>query len=205
MSDDSKRTKQNPKTPSRSQPKISDRMVVAKSKVLAGKAIAVAVCGGIGAVEIVKIIRELRRHGAVVTAFFTPSTERFITRLSVEWATESSVVMEPNADVDYLHAFDLVLVAPATLNTIAKSALGLADNAVTLLIATQFGRKAPVLFVPTMYIEMKHHPLYRHYEKLLESWGADFLEPAEKENRQKMPDASVVADKVCAWVKNRKS
>ncbi len=172
--------------------KLSDRGVTPRSIVLDGVSVAMAVCGGIGSVEVVKIIREFRRHGARVTVFVTPTVSRFVTHLSLEWAAESAVIVEVGAEVDHLNRYDLVVVVPATLNTIAKVAAGLCDNAVTLLLASQFGQRGKVLFVPAMNHVLKNHPLYAEEVKRLKSWGAEFLESVEEEARLKVPDRAVV-------------
>ena len=173
---------------------ILDRGVKARSSRLKGLQVAFAVTGGIASVETVKIIRELRRRGAEVTVFMTPSAARFITPLSLEWASTRSVIMEESADVECLEKYDLLIVAPATLNSIAKSALGLADNVVSLLVATQFGLGSRILFVPTMHSSMLQHPLYGEYCQRLKNWGAEFLENAEEEGRMKIPSPIVIAD-----------
>lgn len=172
---------------------IADTGVKRKSRALDGKRVALAVCGGIGATESVKNARELRRHGAHVTAYFTPSVPDFITELSVGWATGEPVVTKLGQDADHLEPFDLVIVAPATLNTIAKCALGLADNAVTLIVASQLGRKAPVLFVPAMNLQLARHPMYGEHVKRLEAFGATFFEQSPEEDRLKMPAPEALA------------
>lgn len=173
---------------------LSDRGVETKSSRLNGKRLGFAVCGGIGAVEVVKLIRELRRHGASVAPFATPSMSRFITPLSVEWAAGEKLLTEAQAEVDHLEEFDLVIVAPATLNTVNKAALGLADNAVTLLVASQLGRKAPVLFCPTMNQQLRGHPAFAGARAQLEKWGAHFLEAKIEEDRLKMPAPEALAE-----------
>jgi phosphopantothenoylcysteine decarboxylase / phosphopantothenate---cysteine ligase len=175
---------------------VKDLGVDAKSDRLKQKRIALGICGGIGAVEIVRVAREARRHGAEVTAFFTPSVENFVTALSVEWACNRPVVRELGADVSHLETFDIVVIAPATLNTISKAALGLSDNPVTLLIAGQLGKKAPLLFVPTMNSVLWSHPVYPEYRKRLENWGAHFLETPNEENRVKMPEPEILVERV---------
>lgn len=183
--------------------KIADRGVIPKSDALSGKRIGFGICGGIAAVETVKAIRELRRHGARVSAFCTPSVENFITHLPLEWASGERVIDSLEADVDHLEDFDLVLVAPITLNTLAKCALGLCDNSVTLLVAGQLGRRAPLLFVPTMNLQLSQHPLYGSYRNTLEGWGATFL-ISEEEDRLKMPDPVSIAEAVIRAVKSSK-
>jgi phosphopantothenoylcysteine decarboxylase/phosphopantothenate--cysteine ligase len=181
--------------------KVADSGVKAKSQRLAGRRIAWGVCGGIAAVETVKAIRELRRHGARVSPFFTPSVEQFISEMAVAWAADESVTSTIGAEVDHLEDFDLVVVAPATLNTIAKAAVGIADNAVTLLLAGQLGRRAPVLFVPTMNLALQKHPAFAEHAERLERWGAEFFSSPVEEDRIKMPGPDALAAKVLEMLK----
>ena len=178
-----------------------DLSVSPKSTRLKGKRLAMAVCGGIGAVEVVKIIRELRRHGAEVFPFMTPSAGGFITPLSVSWAAGREVASESGYEANHLTPFDLVIVAPATLNTIAKAALALADNSVGLLLASHIGGRKPVLFVPAMNAGMKRHPEFENYRQKLESWGGHFLVPEEEEDRLKMPTPETLAAWACENLK----
>lgn len=173
---------------------IRDTGVEKKSEKLKGRRIAFGICGGIGAVESVRMIRELRRHGAEITAFLTPSAERFITELSVAWATQTPVVREAGADVDHLDPFDLVVVAPLTLHSLAKCALGLTDNAVALLVAGQLGRNGRLALVPAMNLQLKEHPLFEEYRRRLEGWGARFFPATEQEGRWKMPTPEAFAE-----------
>jgi phosphopantothenoylcysteine decarboxylase/phosphopantothenate--cysteine ligase len=172
-----------------SEASISDRSVQKISKALLHKRVALAVSGGIGATEIVKIARELRRHGAQVHAFLNPEALRFITALSVEWATENKVVLEAGARVEYLDEFDFVVVSPATLHTISKAALGLSQTVVDLVIANQLGKKRTILFVPAMNESLWDHPVLPEHLKQLEDWGAKIFPAAKNEARVKVPDA----------------
>jgi len=176
--------------------RIADRGVRKKSKKLQGRHVALGICGGIGAVETVKVIRELRRHGADVKVFVTPSALDFIGELSLEWAAGSKIITAVSAEVDHLEDFSCVLVLPATWNTIAKAACGISDNPVTLLIAGQLGAQRPLLFVPAMNEQLFHHPLYPVHRKTLESWGARFLQSEQEEGRRKVPVPERVAQAV---------
>ncbi len=166
---------------------MRDTGVEIKSDRLRGKRVGFGVCGGIGSVESVRLIRELRRHGADITAFLTPSALRFITELPLAWATQNPVQSEAGSEVQHLDDFDLVIVAPLTLNTLTKMALGLTDNAVALLAAGQLGRRGTLLLVPAMNGQLVRHPLYADYVARLEQWGAKFYRDEEKEGRLKMP------------------
>ncbi len=186
----------------RSRASIRDTGVVTKSSSLKGKRLAIALTGGIACTEAVKIIREFRRHGATLTPFMTSDSLRFITALSIEWAAAEKAVIEVGPGVDTLDQFDAVIVAPATLNSIVKASLGIADSAVNLLIAGQIGKKAPLFFVPTMNEDLMNHPQYSVAKEVLIKWGAQFFEQALEENRLKMPDAIQVADWVMKELKN---
>jgi phosphopantothenoylcysteine decarboxylase / phosphopantothenate---cysteine ligase len=166
---------------------MRDTGVELKSRALEGKRVGFGICGGIGAVECVRLIREVRRHGADITAFLTPSAARFITPLSISWACQSPVRTEAGSEVDHLDEYDIVVVAPLTFNTMAKCALGMTDNAVALLVSGQLGRKGKLAFVPAMNSQLKNHPLFPEYQRTLENWGAKFLIEEEKEGRLKMP------------------
>ena len=76
--------------------------------------------------------------------------------------------------------------------------MGLADNVVTLLIASQIGKKGKLLFVPTMNGSLWKHPLFLDYQKTLESWGAQFLLSQEEEERIKIPDPEKIVETVSA-------
>lgn len=176
--------------------KILDPGVIQKSRRLKDRRIAVGVCGGIGAVEVVRMIREMRRHGANISVFITPSVRRFVGSLSLEWAAQTPVVTRATRDVEYLQDFDLVLIAPLTLNTLSKSALGITDNPVTLLIASQISRKRPLIFVPAMNEDLLNHPLFKVYRSQLEAWGGTFLFSPIEESRLKMPTPETVTEAI---------
>lgn len=192
------------KIPSSVSKRMRDRAVKIKSDTLKNKHIAVAVCGGIASVEVVKIIRELRRFQAVVTAFYTPEVKKFITELPVEWACGRKVITEAFAEVEHLENYDAVVVVPATWNTISKSALGIADNVVTLLIASHLGKKGKLLFVPAMNLSLQQHPLFETYQKTLESWGAHFFVSQEEEDRIKIPSFEKIGLRVIELLGNKK-
>lgn len=171
-----------------------DLSVQKKGVALQGKRIALAIAGGIGATEAVKIAREIRRQGGSVKAFMSPQARRFITPLSLEWATLEKPVLKAGPKVEYLEKFDLVLVTPATLHTLSKSALALSDNVVDLVIANQLGSKGLVLMVLAMNTQLWSHPLVENYQKTLESWGVRFFPGEEEEDRLKVPEAKTLVE-----------
>lgn len=166
-----------------------DLSVKSLSQSLKGKKIALAISGGIGATEAVKIAREIRRHGGQVKAFMSPQAQKFITPLSLEWATLEKPVLQAGPRVEYLESFDAVLVCPATLHTLSKSALALTQNVVDLVIANQLGSLGRVLMVPAMNQQLWDHPVLKDYLEKLSAWGVKLYPSKEEEDRIKVPEA----------------
>src|SRR5919106_5059202 len=146
--------------------------------------IALGVTGGIGAYKAVEIARGLQKHGHDVVAIMTKSAERFVGPLTFEAITRREVITDQwkagaNADIEHIaiaSTIDLLLVAPATANTIGKFANGLADD---FLSSLYLATKAPVLLAPAMNTNMLSHPAVRRNLETLAARGVRFVEPGE--------------------------
>src|SRR5438105_2358175 len=142
----------------------SKDIISSKGRELAGRKIALLVTSSVASFKAPEIARELMRHGADVYAVTSPSTEKMIGADLLEWATGNPVVTHLTGKLEHIalggksegHA-DLVLVAPATANTIGKLASGIDDTPVTTVAATAIGSRIPVVIAPAM-----HEPLYDH-------------------------------------------
>ncbi|MBK1636224.1 bifunctional phosphopantothenoylcysteine decarboxylase/phosphopantothenate--cysteine ligase CoaBC [Rhodovulum adriaticum] len=130
---------------------------------LAGKRILLIVSGGIAAVKVPDLIRRLRERGAAVTPVMTRAAEQFVTPLSLSALAGEKVWRDlfdltDEAEMGHIQlsrVADLVVVAPATANLMARMANGLADDLPsTLLLATD----TPVLIAPAMNVRMWQHP-----------------------------------------------
>src|SRR5918912_1733899 len=124
--------------------------------------IALGVTGGIGAYKAVEVVRGLQKRGHDVTAIMTRSARRFVGEVTFEAITRRRVITSQfargaNADIEHIALatdIGLLLVAPATANTIGKLANGIADDFLTsLYLAT----RAPVLVAPAMNTQMFSH------------------------------------------------
>ena len=150
---------------------------------LEGKAILLGVTGSIAAYKAVEILRELTGRGAAVTAIMTASAERFIAPLTFETLSRRPVLTDLfalDADKRIEHVMapeqaDLLLVAPATANTIAKFAHGLADD---LLSTLYLSCTCPVLLAPAMDREMYSHATVQENLDRLRARGVHVVEPA---------------------------
>ena len=151
---------------------------------LQGRRVVLGVCGGIAAYKSAEIVRLLRKSGADVTVLMTPDASRFVTPLTLATLSGRDVETDLFADgtehawtrhVELGVASDLLVIAPATANTIAKLAAGLCDN---LLTATVLAARCPVVVFPAMDHDMYLHPATEQNLERLRSFGMEVVSPA---------------------------
>ena len=154
------------------------------AQILAGKRILLIIGGGIAAYKCLDLIRRLRERGAAVTPVLTRAGQQFVTPLSVaalagEKAYTDLFDLTDEAEMGHIQlsrVADLVVVAPATADLLAKMAGGHADDlATTLLMATD----TPVLAAPAMNLRMYEHAATVRNIKLLQGDGVRFVGPNE--------------------------
>jgi len=176
---------------------------------LAGKRILLIVGGGIAAFKSLELIRRLRERGAAVTPVLTAAAEEFVTPLSVSALAAGKVYrhlfdLTDEAEMGHIElsrAADLVVVAPATADLMAKMAQGHAnDLASTLLLATD----TPVLIAPAMNVRMWQHQATRRNLATLLDDGVRVVGPAEGDmacgeyGPGRMSEPAEIADAVAA-------
>ena len=153
---------------------------------LDNKRILLIISGGIAAYKSLDLIRQLRKAGAWVTPVMTGSAREFVTPLSVSALAEEKVYQDlfdltDEAEMGHIElsrSADLIVVAPATANLMAKMAQGLADDlASTLLLATD----TQVLVAPAMNVRMWDHPATQRNIATLRADGVSFVGPNEGE------------------------
>lgn len=141
------------------------------------------VSGGIAAYKALELVRLLKRRGIAVRAVMTESAEQFVTPLSLGVLTEDHVYgamfdLKEEREIGHIQLSrqaDLVVVAPATANILARMANGIADDlATTLLLATD----KPVLAVPAMNVRMWHHRATQRNLATLKGDGVHVMAPA---------------------------
>jgi phosphopantothenoylcysteine decarboxylase / phosphopantothenate---cysteine ligase len=150
---------------------------------LDGKRILLGVTGSIAAYKAADIASKLARLGAEIFVVLTPSAERFVGAATFRALTRNPVMAgvfdEPFdsqiAHIQLSQESDLILVAPATANLLAKMALGIADDLLsTILLAAA----APVMVAPAMNVEMLRHPATQANIGTLTARGVETVEPA---------------------------
>jgi phosphopantothenoylcysteine decarboxylase/phosphopantothenate--cysteine ligase len=97
---------------------------------------------------------------------------------------------------DHPERADLILVAPATANTISKIACGIDDTSVTSVISTAFGARIPMIIVPAMHASMYRHPILIENIKKLQALGLEFIGPRMAEGKAKIARTGDVIDAV---------
>ena len=148
------------------------------------KTIVVGVTGSIAAYKAAEIVSQLVKLGHDVHVTMTPAARHFITPLTLQTLSRHNVILDPFAlggdwqpgHVALADKADLLLVAPASANTIAKLANGLADN---YLAEIALATRAPLLIAPAMNSKMWEHPATQENVARLHARGVQFVGPAE--------------------------
>ena len=150
--------------------------------VLAGRRIVLGVTGGIAAYKAVEIASRLKKSGADVRVIMTRAATSFVTPLTFREITGQPVAEtmwgEPHHHVEHIalaEFAELVLVAPATANFIAKAAVGLADD---MLTTSVLATRAPLLIAPAMNTGMWENPVTQENVARLTERGATVIPPA---------------------------
>ena len=153
---------------------------------LEGKNIVVGVCGSIAAYKAATLVRLLVKAGANVQVVMTPGAVNFITPLTLSTLSKNPVHVEYfkpetgewNNHVELGLWADLMIIAPATANTMAKIAGGLVDN---LLTAVYLSAKCPVYFAPAMDLDMWHHEATQANVSAMQAFGNILIPPGNGE------------------------
>ncbi len=149
---------------------------------LRGKHILVGVTGSIAAYKSALLVRELVKAGAEVRVIMTPSACEFITPLTLATLSQSDVVLDMfpadrSKGTWHIHLAlwaDLMIIAPASANTIAKIAHGMADNALTSLV---LALRCPMIVAPAMDTDMFEHVATQENIDILRRRDVDIVEP----------------------------
>lgn len=181
----------------------SKDIVGTKGKELKDKRIVLCITGSVAAVQCSEIARTLMRHGAEVFAVMSPMAQKIIHPYLMEWATGNAVVTELTGKIEHIALVgehpkkaDLVLVAPATANTMSRIACGIDDTTVTSVVSTAFGSNTPIIIVPAMHQSMYKHAILTENIKKLKALGVEFVGPRIEEGKAKIAETKEIANAV---------
>lgn len=150
---------------------------------LTGKRVVLGVCGGIAAYKVVELASRLTKEGALVDVVMSEAATKFVTPLTFQAITHRTVAvdmfrLETEGNITHVSlgvAADVVVVAPATAHSIAKLALGIADD---LVATTALASTAPLILAPAMEEHMYRHPATQENLAKLRARGATIVPPA---------------------------
>lgn len=158
---------------------VSIQEIIASLFPMKGKRILLGISGSIAAYKMPHFVRLLTKAGAEVRVVITPAAKEFVSPLVLETLSKHEVLCALASDSQWANHVmlgrwaDLFLIAPASCNTLAKSAAGLCDN---LLLATLLSATCPVWLAPAMDEDMWHHPTTQRNMKTLEGFGYRVLD-----------------------------
>lgn len=158
--------------------------VTPQDRPLAGREVIVAVCGGIAAYKVADLVSKLVQRGAGVTVVMTREATKFVTPLTFQALSGRPVRTDTfdlldSSDPQHIgltERADLMVIAPATSNIIAKVAHGLTDDLVSLMVSAA---ACPVVFCPAMNNRMWAHPIAQENVSKLAGIGYTFIGPEE--------------------------
>ena len=148
---------------------------------LSGKTVLIGITGGIAAYKICELIRMFKRQNANVRVICTPNALNFVTKLTLQNLSQNEVGVDefeiPDfkpEHISYADEADIMIIAPATANTIGKIANGICDNLLTSIVCAF---RKPVVIAPAMNCNMWENPIIQENIQKLRSTGYEIIEP----------------------------
>lgn len=172
-----------------------------KSSRLKGKTVALGITGSIAATECFGTVRELIRHGAKVIPVMTQAACGIVTPQTMEFASGNEPVTELTGQTEHIklmgdsRSADLLMIYPATANTISKIACGIDDTPVTSLATVAIGNGIPVAIAPAMHESMLKNPAVAANLEKLKEMGVKVIGPYCEGGRAKVASR----EEVVAW------
>ncbi|MEK6958371.1 MAG: bifunctional phosphopantothenoylcysteine decarboxylase/phosphopantothenate--cysteine ligase CoaBC, partial [archaeon] len=148
------------------------------------------------------LCRELRRKGFDVQIVMSEAAEGIVTEEAMEFASGRKVISKLSGKIEHVKFFgkkgkaSLLLVAPATANTISKIAMGIDDTPVTTFATVAIGSGKPVLLAPAMHAPMYAHPIVVANLDRLRKHGVKVIAPLEKEGKAKLQNIGEIVFEV---------
>ena len=183
----------------------SKDIIESKGTILRGKTICMCLTGSVAVINAPIIARELMRLGADVISVMSKAATELIKPTLMHWATGNPVITQLTGSVEHIFLAgdrpnaagkaDLILVCPATANSISKVANGIDDTPVTTMVSTAFGSFIPIVVVPAMH-ESMYHPLIEKNISVLKKYGIDVLGPRISEGKAKIAKVDDIIDRV---------
>ncbi|MBT8251664.1 MAG: bifunctional phosphopantothenoylcysteine decarboxylase/phosphopantothenate--cysteine ligase CoaBC [Nitrosopumilus sp.] len=173
-------------------------IVSSKGVELSGKKIVLCVAGSVAAYKAIELARLLMRHGADVTCVASNAVTKLIQPDYFKWATGNKVITKLTGELEHIKLADykqsdLIIVYPATANTLGKLANGIDDTPVSTVLTVGFGSKIPILMCLAMHESMYDNLAVKKNIEFLKN-KIQFLSPQMIEGKAKAPEPEDVLD-----------
>ena len=167
---------------------------------LSGKKIVLCVTGSVAAYKAIELARLLMRHGADITCVASSAVTKLIQPEYFKWATGNKVITKLTGELEHIRLVDynqsdLVIVYPATANTLGKLANGIDDTPVSTVLTVSFGSKIPILMCLAMHASMYENSAVKKNIRFLKN-KIEFLSPKMIEGKAKSPEPEDVLENV---------
>ena len=167
---------------------------------LSGKRIVLCVAGSVAAYKAIELARLLMRHGANVTCVASNAVTKLIQPDYFRWATGNEVITKLTGELEHIrladyNQSDLIVVYPATANTLGKLANGIDDTPVSTVLTVGFGSKIPILMCPAMHASMYDNLAVKKNIEFLKN-KIEFLSPQMIEGKAKASEPEDVLEYV---------
>jgi phosphopantothenoylcysteine decarboxylase/phosphopantothenate--cysteine ligase len=167
---------------------------------LSGKKIVLCVAGSVAAYKAIELARLLMRHGANVTCVTSSAVTKLVQPDYFRWATGNEVITKLTGELEHIrladyNQADLIIVYPATANTLGKLANGIDDTPVSTVLTVGFGSKIPILMCPAMHASMYDNLAVKKNIEFLKN-KIEFLTPQMIEGKAKASEPEDVLENV---------
>ena len=167
---------------------------------LSEKKITLCVTGSVAAYKSIELARLLMRHGADVKCVTSNAVTKLIQPEYFKWATGNKVITKLTGELEHIrladyNQSDLIIVYPATANTLGKLANGIDDTPVSTVLTVGFGSKIPILMCLAMHVSMYENLAVKKNIKFLKN-KIEFLSPQMIEGKAKSPEPEDVLENV---------
>jgi len=167
---------------------------------LTGKKIVLCVAGSVAAYKAIELARLLMRHGADVKCVTSNAVTKLIQPEYFKWATGNDVITKLTGELEHIrladyNQSDLMVVYPATANTLGKLANGIDDTPVSTVLTVGFGSKIPILMCLAMHASMYENPAVKKNIEFLKN-KIQFLAPKMIEGKAKSPEPEDVLEDI---------
>ena len=173
-------------------------IVESKGTELSGKKIVLCVAGSVAAYKSIELARLLMRHGAKVTCVMSSASTKMIQPDYMKWATGNDVITKLTGKLEHISIADykrsdLIIVYPATANTLGKLANGIDDTPISTVLTVGFGSKTPILMALAMHASMYENVAVRKNISFLKN-KIDLISPNMIEGKAKASEPEEVLD-----------